>query len=79
VVASDSGELPRVIQATDGGWVVPEGDAQALASRLEALRQAPEELAGQRRQAHATVLEHFHDDVIARRFAKMMETVARPG
>ena len=77
VVASDSGELPRVIRATDGGWVFPEGDAQALASRLEALRQAPEALAERRRRSHATVVDRFHIDVVVRQFTEVIESVAR--
>ena len=77
VVASDSGELPRVIHATDGGWVFPEGDAQALASRLEGLRQAPEALAKRRRRSHATVVDRFHIDVVVRRFTEVIEGVAR--
>ena len=77
VVASDSGELPRVIHATDGGWVFPEGDAQALASRLEALRQAPEALAKRRRRSHATVVDRFHIDVVVRQFTEVIEGVAR--
>ena len=37
VIASDSGEMPTVVG--DAGWVVPEGDAAALASKLAVLRE----------------------------------------
>jgi glycosyltransferase involved in cell wall biosynthesis len=41
VVGSDSGEIPWVIGLTGGGLTFPEGDVQALASRLAELRDAP--------------------------------------
>jgi glycosyltransferase involved in cell wall biosynthesis len=41
VVGSDSGEIPWVIETTGGGCVVPEGDADALASALAELRDDP--------------------------------------
>ncbi|MCH7564039.1 MAG: glycosyltransferase, partial [Gemmatimonadetes bacterium] len=40
VVASDSGEMPKVVG--DAGLIVPEGDAQALARALAALAESPE-------------------------------------
>jgi glycosyltransferase involved in cell wall biosynthesis len=54
VVGSDSGEIPWLIELTGGGQVFPEGDRDALAARLRALRDAPElraELAGRGRAA----------------------------
>jgi glycosyltransferase involved in cell wall biosynthesis len=42
VVGSDSGEIPWLIELTQGGLVYPEADAAALADRLNQLRQAPE-------------------------------------
>jgi glycosyltransferase involved in cell wall biosynthesis len=40
VVGSDSGEIPWVIEATAGGLVVAEGDAEALRSALVRLRES---------------------------------------
>src|SRR5204862_775933 len=34
VITSDSGELPHLVGATEGGWTFPEGDHEALAARL---------------------------------------------
>ena len=76
VAAADSGELPRVIAATHGGWTFPEGDPEALAGRLERLQASPSELAECRRRGHATVLERFHIDVVARRFANALAAQA---
>jgi glycosyltransferase involved in cell wall biosynthesis len=42
VIGSDSGEIPWLIGLTGGGLVFPEGDVQALAGRLQELRDAPE-------------------------------------
>ncbi len=42
VVGSDSGEIPWLIELTGGGLVYPEGDSEALAARLAALRAEPE-------------------------------------
>ena len=41
VIGSDSGEIPWVIGLTGGGLVFPEGDVDALASRLQELRSDP--------------------------------------
>lgn len=42
VVASDIGQIARVIDHGVNGWLVPPGDAQALAAAIVRLRQAPE-------------------------------------
>jgi glycosyltransferase involved in cell wall biosynthesis len=41
VVGSDSGEIPWLIELTGGGLTFPEGDAAALAERLQRLREDP--------------------------------------
>jgi glycosyltransferase involved in cell wall biosynthesis len=41
VVGSDSGEIPWLIGLTGGGLTFPEGDRDALAGRLNELREAP--------------------------------------
>jgi glycosyltransferase involved in cell wall biosynthesis len=41
VVGSDSGEIPWLIGLTKGGLLFPEGDSEALASRLTELREFP--------------------------------------
>jgi glycosyltransferase involved in cell wall biosynthesis len=41
VVGSDSGEIPWLIALTGGGLTFPEGDWDALAGRLNELREAP--------------------------------------
>jgi glycosyltransferase involved in cell wall biosynthesis len=54
VVGSDSGEIPWLIELTGGGLTFPEGDRNALAERLNKLREAPalrQELASRGRAA----------------------------
>jgi glycosyltransferase involved in cell wall biosynthesis len=54
VVGSDSGEIPWLIELTKGGVVFPEGDREALAAALAALRESPQlraSLAASGRQA----------------------------
>ena len=42
VIGSDSGSIPGVV--ADGGWIVPEGNAELLATLLARLATAPEEV-----------------------------------
>ena len=41
VVGSDSGEIPWLIQLTEGGLIFPEGDQEMLATQLTRLRNEP--------------------------------------
>lgn len=41
VVGSDSGEIPWLIELTEGGVTFPEGDVATLAQRLQLLREQP--------------------------------------
>jgi glycosyltransferase involved in cell wall biosynthesis len=45
LVASDAGSLPEVVAAPQGGIIVPQGDAAALARAVAALRLDPQERA----------------------------------
>jgi L-malate glycosyltransferase len=69
VVASDSGELPHLIAATTGGWIFPEGNAPALADRLEWVRTHEHEVDVMRLQAHRYTLERFDEDAVAWSYA----------
>jgi glycosyltransferase involved in cell wall biosynthesis len=74
-VGSDSGEIPRLLQATGGGLIFPEGRADALARQIRrlimdaALRQ---ELASKGR---ASVLANYTNRSLARRFVQAIEYV----
>ncbi len=43
VVASDVGGIPDIVIGGETGWLVPPGDAAALASAIEEVLDAPEE------------------------------------
>jgi L-malate glycosyltransferase len=73
VVTSDSGELPRLVSATGGGWTFPEGDAPALAVRLAQLARRPEMLAGPSQEGRRAVVKQFAVKAAAARFASLVE------
>ncbi|MHB8468732.1 MAG: glycosyltransferase family 4 protein [Gaiellaceae bacterium] len=73
VVASDCGSLPALLERT-GGWLVREGDAQALAQRLLALRNDAASLRRAGEQGCTAVKAQFGLDAVARRFAAGIET-----
>jgi glycosyltransferase involved in cell wall biosynthesis len=65
VVGSDSGEIPRVIGATGGGQVFPEGDVGELARVLADLRDRPEERARLARGGREKALRLFGVEAVA--------------
>jgi glycosyltransferase involved in cell wall biosynthesis len=73
VVAADSGELPRLVSATGGGWTFPEGDASALAAILVQLAHRPEMLAGPSQRGRQAVVSQFDVRMAAARFAGVIE------
>lgn len=76
VVGSDSGEIPRLIRETGGGWVFPEADPTAFAGVLrDAIRDRGERAARAERGA-AYVADEFTLPAIAGRFADAIEVAA---
>jgi len=64
VVGSDSGAIPGVVG--DGGLIVPEGDATALADALRTLMDDPAQRASLAAQGRQRVIDHFtHAQVAA--------------
>ncbi len=57
VIGSSSGSIPGVV--ADGGWIVPEGDAPALARLLARLATAPSEVAAAGSAGHAQAQTRF--------------------
>ena len=76
VVGSDSGEIPQVIG--DGGLVVPEGDAGALAGALQSLMASPALCRDLGERGRARVLEQFTHASIARRTVAVYRSVIEP-
>ncbi len=59
VVVSDVGEMARTVREAGAGWVVPPGDAAALADALICLRADPAEAAVRGARGRAWVRERF--------------------
>lgn len=73
VVGSNSGEIPYLIQATNGGLIFPEGQPEALANQLRQLivnSVLRSQLAKQGQQA---VIQNYTHTLLARRFAEVVE------
>jgi glycosyltransferase involved in cell wall biosynthesis len=51
VIASDTGGLPEIVEPGDGGWLVPTGDATALARAVTVAASDPDRLREQGRKA----------------------------
>ena len=66
VIGSDSGEIPRLIQRTQGGLVFPEGDAVALAERIQYLATDSVALAKFRQQGRESAERSFSHAAVAR-------------
>ncbi len=63
VIGSSSGSIPAVVG--QGGWIVPEGDAPALAALLTELAAAPDKVAAVATVCRGEVLRRFGFDVIS--------------
>lgn len=76
VVVTDSGELPRTVETTGGGVVVPEGDAGALREALRALCEDEERRHALGAAGRAGVAAHFTTRAIAAELARFLREVA---
>ncbi|MEM1128702.1 MAG: glycosyltransferase [Bacteroidota bacterium] len=78
VLGSDSGEIPHLIEATQGGLTFAEGDAHALAARLQSLLTDP--ALGHRLAEHGrrAVQERFSLAAVAEAFAGTLRRATRP-
>ena len=72
---SDSGEIPHVVG--DGGSIVPEGDASALAAALQRLVADPEFRRELGQRGRARVLERFTQASVARRTVEVYRQMSR--
>ena len=72
VVGSDSGEIPWVVDATGGGEIFPEGDDEALATRLASLRADPERARKLGERGRQRVGDLFSVKAVADRFEQVL-------
>ncbi len=74
VVGSTCGAIPDVIG--EGGWIVPEGDAGALAQEMTRLADSPAEISSRGLIARQRVQENFGDRAVARQLVELWQSVA---
>ena len=79
VVGSDSGEIPWVIESTQGGLVFPEGDIGALAGALETLRDDPGRRLRLAAAGQARVVERFSLAGVARQMDELLTELVERG
>lgn len=79
VIGSDSGEIPRLIRDTGGGWDFPEGNAAAFADRVRSLHANKAERSIRAEQGYRSVHAKYSKRALAIRFAEELENaVAAP-
>jgi L-malate glycosyltransferase len=79
VIASDSGELPYIIERTGGGWLFPEDDAGALARQIEQAASDRAELRRRGAQGQQAVENLFDLDAVAGTLIETIETALARG
>ena len=73
VVASCVGGVPELVVDGNTGWLVPPGDAEALAARLRLLLRSPEERLTMGANARARVRDHFSLAQMTENFGKLYD------
>jgi glycosyltransferase involved in cell wall biosynthesis len=73
VVASSVGGVPELVVDGKTGWLVPPGDAEALAARLRLLLRSPEERLTMGAKARARVRDHFSLAQMTENFGKLYD------
>jgi glycosyltransferase involved in cell wall biosynthesis len=76
VIASNSGELPAILDATGGGVVVPEGDPAALRAAVRRLLSDEEARRALGRRGRESVVAGFSTEAVARRLKAAFEDAA---
>jgi glycosyltransferase involved in cell wall biosynthesis len=76
VIASDSGELPKLLTRTGGGWIFPEGQAAPLARLLVHVAENTAEMHDRAVGARRAVERQFGLDAVADRFSDVVGSFA---
>jgi len=76
VIGSASGEIPWVIKTAGGGEIFPEGDYEALATRLIGLRSNPERAQGLAETGRQKALSLFSVEAVADQFEQALRESA---
>jgi len=77
VIASATGEVPKVLKESGGGWAVAPGDAGALADAVVRLATlAPQDRAAMGRRGREYVAQRFHRGALAERYLELLKRAA---
>lgn len=80
VLAAVAGEAARIVERSGGGWVVPPGDARALADAVLEMRALPaEEHAALGRRGREYVSRHYSRDALAAHYLEVLTAAGCPG
>jgi glycosyltransferase involved in cell wall biosynthesis len=71
VVATDAGGIPEIVIDDECGFLVPPGDAPALAEKICALLENPEKARAMAIRGRERVAAHFTAERMARRFEQV--------
>lgn len=75
VIATPAGELPRIIQHSVNGVIVPFDDAESVAARLTNLARSPEERARLGSQARLDIINSFSESRVAEALARFYSAI----
>jgi L-malate glycosyltransferase len=76
VIGSDSGEIPYLIQATQGGLTFPEGNTTALATQLDRLIRDPTLRTTLADQGRTNVIAKYSNSTIVAHFIQAITAIA---
>jgi glycosyltransferase involved in cell wall biosynthesis len=79
VIGSTSGEIPRLIRTTTGGWVVPENDAQALREKIIYVKDHVEERYSVAASGLEYVRRHLSKQAIASQLSMNLSEISQKG
>jgi len=75
VIGSDSGEIPHVINKTEGGLIFPEGNPSLLADRICQLMEDRTLLQNLAERGRQNVLTTYTTNAIAKKFVRTIESI----
>ncbi len=75
VVAAQAGGAVELIESEKTGWLVPPGDARALASAIARVRSQPERAAAIASRARLEAGDRFHLDAVNGQIARLLDGV----
>jgi colanic acid biosynthesis glycosyl transferase WcaI len=69
------GEVARIVEEAEAGWVVDSSDPDSFPRRLAEILRTPDEIAARGRAAYAYAQQHFTQAGFAERFSELLTEV----